>query len=41
MTRANRSERRQMERRRDEWIAGGCVPENKPNFYSGNGGGAG
>ena len=41
MIRAIRSERQQMERRREEWIAGGCVPEDKPNFYSGSGGDAG
>jgi hypothetical protein len=38
MIRANRSERRVIERRTAEWIAGGCVPEEKPNFYTGSGG---
>jgi hypothetical protein len=38
MIRANQSERRYMERRREEWIAGGRIPEEKPpNFYSGSG----
>ena len=36
MIRANQSERRYMERRA-EWIAGGRIPEEKPNFYSGSG----
>jgi hypothetical protein len=38
MVRANRSERRHMERRWAEWVAGGSIPEEKPNFYSGGGG---
>ena len=38
MIRANQSERRYMERRREEWIAGGRIPEEEPNFYSGQGG---
>lgn len=38
MLRANQSERRVIERRTAEWIAGRCVPEEKPNFYTGNGG---
>ena len=37
MIRVNQSELRLMERRREEWIAGGCVPEEEPNFYSGRG----
>jgi hypothetical protein len=37
MIRANRSERRQMQRQRAEWIAEGSVPEDEPNFYSGSG----
>jgi hypothetical protein len=40
MIRAIRSERRVMERQREEWIAGGRVPEDEPNFYSGSGGDA-
>jgi tRNA A37 N6-isopentenylltransferase MiaA len=36
MIRANQSERRYMERRREEWIAGGRIPEEEPNFYSGS-----
>ena len=38
MIRLNQSERRLMERRREEWIAGGCIPEEEPNFFSGNSG---
>jgi hypothetical protein len=38
MVRANQSERRTMERRRAEWIAGGRIPEEEPNFYTGPGG---
>jgi hypothetical protein len=41
MIRANRSERRSMERRREVWIAGGCEPKDRPNFYSGSGGDSG
>jgi hypothetical protein len=41
MIRANQSERRYMERRWAEWIAGGSIPEEKPNFYSGHGGSSG
>jgi hypothetical protein len=26
-----------MERRRKEWIAGGSIPEEKPNFFSRSG----
>jgi hypothetical protein len=37
MIRANQSERRYMERRREQWIAGGRIPEEEPNFYSGFG----
>ncbi|MCW2630475.1 hypothetical protein [Mycobacterium sp.] len=40
MIRANQSERRYMERRREEWIAGGRIPEEEPNFYSGSGSGS-
>jgi hypothetical protein len=40
MIRLNESERRQMERRREAWIADGCIPEDQPNFYSGNAGSA-
>jgi tRNA A37 N6-isopentenylltransferase MiaA len=40
MIRANQSERRHIERRREEWIAGGRIPEEEPNFYSGSGGGS-
>ena len=39
MVRINQSERRLMDRRHEEWIAGGSVPEEKPNFFSGNLGG--
>jgi hypothetical protein len=39
MTRANRSERRHMERRRQEWIARGRIPEEEPRFFSGDFGG--
>jgi hypothetical protein len=31
------SERRTMERRRAEWIAGGRIPEEEPKLYSGSG----
>jgi hypothetical protein len=41
MTRANQSERRHMERRRAEWVAGGSIPEEEPNFYSGFSGSGG
>jgi hypothetical protein len=41
MIRPNQSERRHMERRWAEWIAGGRIPEEKPNFYSGSGGSSG
>jgi hypothetical protein len=37
MIRATQSERRYMERRWAEWISGGRIPEEKPNFYSGSG----
>jgi hypothetical protein len=39
MIRANQSERRSIERRWAEWIAGGRIPEEKPNFFSGSGDG--
>jgi hypothetical protein len=35
------SERRAMERRREEWVAGGRIPGEEPNFYSGPGGSSG
>ncbi|MDQ1540092.1 MAG: hypothetical protein QOH29_818 [Actinomycetota bacterium] len=37
------SERRTMQRIREEWIARGRIPEEEPKFYSGEGesGGAG
>ncbi len=38
MVRANESERRIMQRRHQEWIANGSIPEEKPNFYTGHGG---
>jgi hypothetical protein len=41
MIRANQSEQRYMRRRRAEWIAGGRIPEDEPNFFSGSGGGSG
>jgi hypothetical protein len=41
MIRANQRERRYIERRRQEWIDGGRIPEEEPNFYSGNGGDSG
>ena len=34
-------ERRYMERRHAEWIAGGSKPEEKPNFFTGSGGDSG
>jgi hypothetical protein len=41
MARINEWERRSMERRRAEWIAGGRIPEEEPNFFAGSGGGSG
>ena len=41
MIRANESERRYMERRREEWIARGRIPEEEPNFYTGSSGDTG
>jgi hypothetical protein len=35
MSRANRRERRRIERRHADWIAEGSNPEEKPNFYAG------
>lgn len=32
MIRMNRSQRRTMERRRAEWVAGGSIPEEEPHF---------
>jgi hypothetical protein len=40
MVRANQRERRYMQRRYEEWVAGGSIPEDKPNFYSGSEGGS-
>jgi hypothetical protein len=40
MSHVNATERRSIERRRQAWIDGGCVPEDEPNFFSGNGGGS-
>lgn len=36
MIRANQAEKRSMERRYQEWVDGGSIPEDKPNFFSGN-----
>jgi hypothetical protein len=33
MIRANRSERRSIERRREGWIAGGCIPEGRSRIF--------
>lgn len=41
MVRANQSERRSIQRRRAEWIAGGRIPEEEPNFYVGSSGSCG
>ena len=41
MIRANNSEQQLMARRYEEWIAGGSIPEEKPNFYTGSGGSGG
>lgn len=41
MARANRHEKEIIERRHRAWIARGSIPEEKPNFYSGFGGGGG
>jgi hypothetical protein len=40
MGRINERERRYMQRRSAEWIAGGRIPEEEPNFFSGSGGGS-
>ena len=40
MMHATRSEQRRMQQRHQEWVDGGSVPEEKPNFYF-NGGGTG
>jgi hypothetical protein len=37
MIRANQSERRRMEHRREEWVARGSIPEEEPKFYTGSG----
>ena len=37
MSRANQRECRYMQRRREQWIAGGRIPGEEPNFYSGDG----
>ena len=37
----NKSERREMERRREEWVALGSILEEEPNFYSGRDSGSG
>ena len=39
MIRVNRREKETIERRYEEWIAGGSDPDEKPNFFSGNAGG--
>lgn len=39
MVRANRTEQRIIERRRQEWLDGGADPGDEPNFFSGPGGG--
>jgi hypothetical protein len=36
MIRANRAEKRVIDRRYQEWLDNGAVPEEKPNFFSGN-----
>jgi len=41
MLRASRREKEIMDRRHEEWRANGANPEEKPNFYSGTGCGAG
>jgi hypothetical protein len=38
---ANKSKRRHMECRREEWVAQGSIPEEEPNFYSGRDSGSG
>ena len=38
MIRANKSEQQLMARRYEEWIAGGSIPDEEPNFFLGNGG---
>jgi hypothetical protein len=39
--RVNKGEQRTIERRHQEWVANGSIPEEKPNFYSGNACGGG
>jgi hypothetical protein len=41
MIRATQSQRRHMERRREEWVARGSIPEEEPNFYACSGGSSG
>ena len=36
----NASERQSIERRRQDWIDGGRIPGDEPNFFSGSGGGS-
>jgi hypothetical protein len=38
MMRAIRNERQHIERRREEWISRGSIPEEEPNFFFGSGG---
>ena len=38
---ATERERRHMERRREEWVARGSIPEEEPTFYTGSGGSSG
>ncbi len=35
---ANKREQRLMQRRYEEWIANGSIPEEKPNFFMGSAG---
>ncbi len=41
MQRANKREQQLMQRRYEEWIANGSIPEEKPNFFMGSSGGSG
>ena len=41
MIRATQSQRRNMEHRREEWVARGSIPEEEPKFYACSGGSSG
>ena len=41
MSRVTKSEQQLMARRHEEWIAGGSIPDEKPNFHTCSGGSGG